>query len=29
MKKKEAARRVAELSGWPVREAYKLAKEKP
>ena len=24
MKKKEAARRVAELSGWPVREVYKL-----
>jgi len=27
MKKKEAARRVAELSGWPVREVYKLANE--
>ncbi len=29
MKKKEAARRVAELSGWPAREVYKLAKEQP
>jgi 16S rRNA (cytidine1402-2'-O)-methyltransferase len=27
MKKKEAARRVAELSGWPVREVYKLTEK--
>ncbi len=27
MKKKEAARRVAELSGWPAREVYKAARE--
>jgi len=27
MKKKEAARQVAELSGWPVREVYKLTEK--